>query len=63
MKSIVSILTESPFYFTLPLRERHELVKRLRDKEQSIDLSGYQILIATFLEIEKTILPSSWWPR
>jgi hypothetical protein len=63
MKSIVSILTESPFYFTLPLRERHDLVMRLRDKEQSIDLSDYQILIAAFLEVDKTNLPSAWWPR
>ena len=31
MKEIVSILLESPFYLTIPLRERAQLIKRMFD--------------------------------
>ncbi len=54
MKAIVSVLLESPFYFTMPLRDRYGLVTRLRDKEKRIDLSDYQIRINAFLRIEET---------
>lgn len=38
MKHLVSVLSESPLYFTMPLRDRYGLVKRLQDKEQALDL-------------------------
>jgi hypothetical protein len=50
MKMIVSVLVESPFYFTMPLRDRFGLVRRLRDKEERIDLSDYQTKINRFLK-------------
>ncbi len=50
MKMIVSILVESPFYFTLSLRDRSGLVKRLKKKEKSIDLRDYQTKISLFLK-------------
>ena len=50
MKAIVAVLVESPFYFTLPLLDRYHLVRRLRDKEKSIDLSRYQSKIIAFLK-------------
>ena len=49
MKAIISVLVESPFYFTLPLRDRYRLVRRLSDKEEAIDLSGYQEKVDTYL--------------
>jgi hypothetical protein len=49
MKMIVSVLVESPFYFTLPLPDRFELVRRLKQKEQHIDLSDYQTKVNLFL--------------
>jgi len=51
MKTIVSVLIESPFYFTVPLRDRYGLIRRLREKEKRIDLSGYQEKVNAFLEI------------
>ena len=33
MKTLVAVLSESPFYFTMPLRDRHGLVKRLASKQ------------------------------
>jgi hypothetical protein len=50
MKMIVSVLVESPFYFTLSLRDRFGLVKRLKKKEKSIDLRDYQTKISLFLK-------------
>ncbi len=49
MKAIISVLVESPFYFTLSLRDRYRLIRRLIDREEAIDLSGYQKKIDTFL--------------
>ncbi len=58
MKALVSILAESPFYFTMPLRDRYGLVKRLMEKEQQrIDLNGYLIKMNAFLKIEELNLP------
>lgn len=51
MKMIVSVLVESPFYFTLSLRDRFGLVRRLRDKEERIDLSDYQTKINRVLKV------------
>jgi hypothetical protein len=50
MKMIVSVLVESPFYFTLSLRDRFGLVRRLKKKEKSIDLRDYQTKISLFLK-------------
>jgi hypothetical protein len=56
MKGIVAILTENPFYFTIPLQERYRLVKRLMSKEQGEDqphdLSRYERKVAQFLQAE-----------
>lgn len=56
MKSIVAVLSESPFYFTMPLRDRHGLVKRLASKQpgekQEIDLSHYESKISEYLKVE-----------
>lgn len=53
MKAIVSVLVESPFYFTLPLQDRYGLVRRLLDKEERIDLSDYRTKINRFLKSEE----------
>ncbi|RJR44821.1 MAG: hypothetical protein C4567_04100 [Deltaproteobacteria bacterium] len=50
MKMIVSILVESPFYFSMSLRDRFRLVRRLIKKEKSIDLQDYQTKISLFLK-------------
>ncbi len=56
MKSIVAVLSESPFYFTMPLRDRHGLVKRLASKQpgekQEIDLSSYESKVNEYLKVE-----------
>ena len=56
MKSIVAVLSESPLYFTMPLRDRHGLVKRLASKQQGenqeIDLSRYESKISEYLRVE-----------
>jgi hypothetical protein len=49
MKKIISVLVESPLYFTMPLRDRYQLVRRLSDREEAIDLSDYQEKIETYL--------------
>lgn len=49
MKAIISVLVESPFYFTMPLRDRYRLVRRLSDREEDIDLSGYHQKIDAYL--------------
>jgi hypothetical protein len=49
MKAIISVLVESPFYFTMPLRDRYRLVRRLSDGEEAIDLSDYQEKIDNYL--------------
>ena len=53
MKAIISVLVESPFYFTMPLRDRYRLVRRLSDREEAIDLSDYQEKIDTYLRAEE----------
>lgn len=50
MKALISVLVESPFYFTLSLRDRYTLVRRLIDNEKRIDLSGYLNKVDTFLK-------------
>ena len=56
MKSIVAVLSESPFYFTMPLRDRHGLVKRLASKQdgepQELDLSDYESKVSEYLKVE-----------
>ena len=49
MKALISVLLESPFYFTMSLRDRYQLVRRLSDREEAIDLSDYQEKIETYL--------------
>jgi hypothetical protein len=53
MKAIVSVLVESPFYFTIPLQDRYGLIRRLKRKEREIDLRNYQEKVNAFLEIAK----------
>ena len=53
MKTIISVLVESPFYFTMSLKDRYRLVRRLSHREEDIDLSGYQQKIDTFLRVEE----------
>ena len=61
MKSIISVLTDSPFYFTMSLRDRHELVKRLASKqpgqEEKLDLSHYELKVSQYLNIDEIDLP------
>jgi hypothetical protein len=56
MKSIVAVLSESPFYFTMPLRDRHGLVKRLASKQpgepQELDLSDYESKVSEYLKVD-----------
>ena len=56
MKTLVAVLSESPLYFTMPLRDRHGLVKRLASKQpgepQEIDLSRYASKITEYLRVE-----------
>ena len=59
MKKLVSVLAESPFYFTMTSRDRHGLVKRLAAKEQEIDLSRFQAKVDEFLKAAETNLSKS----
>jgi len=52
MKAIVAVLVESPLYFTLPLQDRYGLVKRLLDRETSIDLNDMHLKLRAFLKVE-----------
>jgi len=52
MKTIVAVLVESPFYFTMPLQDRYGLVKRLLGREASIDLSAMHLKLRAFLKVE-----------
>ncbi len=56
MKLIVAVLSESPLYFTMPLRDRHGLVKRLaaeRDgQKEEIDLSRYETKMSEYFKNE-----------
>jgi hypothetical protein len=61
MKKIVSVLAESPLYFTMSLRDRYELVKRLQGNGDRIDLTRYQLMVSEFLKIEEQYLPRSFW--
>ncbi|MEW6660103.1 MAG: hypothetical protein AB1424_15710 [Thermodesulfobacteriota bacterium] len=51
MKAIISVLVESPFYFTMSLRDRYRLVRRLSHREEDLDLRGYHKKIAIFLRV------------
>lgn len=61
MKNIISVLSESPLYFTMTLRDRHGLVKRLACKkqghDQEIDLTKYELKVSNFLKPEDLNLP------
>jgi hypothetical protein len=52
MKTLVSVLVESPFYFTMPLGDRYDLVRRLLQGEKEMDLSAMQLKLDTFLNIK-----------
>jgi hypothetical protein len=56
MKTLVAVLSESPFYFTMSLRDRHGLVKRLASKlqgeQQELDLSDYESKVSEYLKVE-----------
>lgn len=56
MKSIIAVLSESPFYFTMTLQDRHKLVKRLACKKQGrepeIDLTKYDLKVCNYLKVE-----------
>ena len=49
MKALISVLVESPLYFTMTLKDRYRLVRRLRHGEGAINLSGFQEKVDTFL--------------
>ncbi|MFZ5452501.1 MAG: hypothetical protein ACOZF2_11640 [Thermodesulfobacteriota bacterium] len=51
MKTIISVLVESPFYFTMPLRDRYRLVRRLNDRDEDLDLNGYQEKVDNYLRV------------
>jgi hypothetical protein len=59
MKTLVSVLAESPFYFTMSPRDRYGLVKRLAARQQEIDLSRYQAMVEEFLKAPSTNLSKS----
>ncbi len=59
MKAIISVLAESPLYFTMPLQDRHRLVKRLLGHEPGIDLTGYQLLIDAYLQVKEAGMAGS----
>lgn len=52
MKALVSVLVESPFYFTMPLEDRYDLVRRLLGGEKEIDLSAMYLKLDAFLKIK-----------
>ena len=61
MKSIIAALSDSPFYFTMSLRDRHNLVKRLACKkqglDQEIDLTTYDLKVSNYLKVADLNLP------
>jgi hypothetical protein len=62
MKKIVSVLSESPLYFTMTLRDRYELVKRLQASEErrfkSISVTSKQIF-----EDRRTVPAEVFWNK
>ncbi|MCX5893248.1 MAG: hypothetical protein NTW80_09820 [Deltaproteobacteria bacterium] len=56
MKILVAVLSESPLYFTMTLRERYGLLKRLvsrqQGQEQEIDLTHYASKVSKYLRVE-----------
>ncbi len=52
MKALVSVLVESPFYFTMPLGDRYDLVRRLLHGEKEMDLSAMNLKLDEFLNIK-----------
>lgn len=63
MKGIVSVLTESPFYFTMTLRDRYVLVKRLASRRMGegdeFDLTKFERKVSEYLHIAELNLPKS----
>ncbi len=59
MKHLVSVLSESPLYFTMALRDRYELLKRLQAKEQGFDLIRYQLKVGEFFNQAELSQPES----
>ena len=67
MKTIIAVLSESPLYFTMTLRDRYGLVKRLASKkvgqeEQAIDLTKYELRVSSYLNVEDLNLPQEFMP-
>ncbi len=56
MKTLVAVLSESPLYFTMTLRDRHGLLKRLASRaqglEQELDLNHYASKVTEYLKIK-----------
>lgn len=56
MKILVAVLSESPLYFTMTLRERYGLLKRLVSRQQGqeaeIDLTHYESKVSKYLKVE-----------
>jgi len=56
MKTLVAVLSESPLYFTMTLRDRYRLLTRLASKQQGgdqeLDLSHYESKVSKYLKIE-----------
>ena len=57
MKTLVAVLSESPLYFTLTLRDRYGLVKRLASKlvgqeEPELDLTQYESKMSEYFKVE-----------
>ncbi len=56
MKTIIPALMDSPFYFSMDLRERHALIKRLARREPDIDLGAYWQKFYEILEKESFLI-------
>jgi len=55
MRTLVAVLTESPLYFTMTLRDRYRLLKRLASKQQGqdqeIDLRHFESKVSKYLKV------------
>ena len=55
MRTLVAVLTESPLYFTMTLRERYRLLKRLASKQQGrdqeLDLRHFESKVSKYLKV------------
>lgn len=56
MKTLVAVLSESPLYFTMTLRDRYRLLTRLASKkqggDQEFDLSHYESKVSKYVKVE-----------